>query len=282
MYFKITKSFLKSYSKEHIISSFSVSSDSKKKSKKRLIDEIIQKDSSHPELGPLSAWLFICPFCRAEGKLSAPRATTKREPTHCVVCGKTSPLHSLLKNLQNTEALLSLASKMNLKAERNVKSALTEQGLVTVITGLEVFMRQTYSLIYDLHHVVFGKSLYFDVYPKTRSDFLNLGAATNQIRKEASFNLRKEITLGRYKFLSDMYSARHIIVHNSSIKDKEYINQTDATEGDLGKQLKLTIPEVRRAKSIATEVGKKLDRKLRETILGYQRLKTSIETKLRR
>jgi hypothetical protein len=109
-----------------------------------------------------------------------------------------------------------------------------------------------------------------------------LGTATFQIKKIASFNLKNEIAEGRYKFLSRMYSSRHIIIHNSSIKDKEFINQTNGIGEDLGKPLKLTIPEVRRAKSIAIEISKKLDWKLREKIIAYQKQKISIETKLRK
>lgn len=281
MYFKITKSFLQSFSKEHIVSTFALSPSPKKKPKYRLIDEIIEKYSSDKKGNSLTPWFSVCPFCRREGKLFASR-TDAEKPIYCVFCGKTTPVHSFEKNLQNTDALLILASKMNLKSERNVKSVLTEQGLITIITSLEVLMRQTYSLIYDLQHVVFGKSLFSEIYPRTRSAFLNLGSAITQIRKLTSFDLKKEIAEARYKFLSHMYSTRHIIIHNSSLKDKEFINQTNSTQGDLGKSLKLTIPEVRRAKSIATVISKKLDLKLRETILGYQKQKTSIEIKLRK
>lgn len=281
MYFKITKSFLQSFSKEHILASFKLGADSQKKTKKKLIEEIIEKNTSHPEVGSVDPWYFICPFCRVEGKLLT-ASTNSGTPKFCTRCGKTAPLNALEKSLQNTDALLVLASKMNLKSEQDTKAVLVEQGLVTVITGLEVFLRQTYSLIYDLHHVVYGKSLYSDIYPKTRSDFLNLGAATSQIRKLTSFNLKKEISEDRYKFLSTMYSARHIIVHNSSQKDKEFINQTSAPDSDLGKPLKLTIPEVRRAKSIAFEITKKLDSKLREVILSYQKQKKIIEIKLKK
>jgi len=142
MYFKITKCLLQSYSKEHIISSFSLAADFKKKPKRQLIDEVIEEHSSHPEAGPMTPWLIICPFCRAEGKLLTP-VTRKGKPTFCVSCGKTSPLHTLETSLQNTDALLTLASKMNLKAERNVKSVLTGENGVRGKWGQENGVKST-------------------------------------------------------------------------------------------------------------------------------------------
>ena len=77
-----------------------------------------------------------------------------------------------------------------------------------------MLMPEAYSLIYDHHHVVLGKSVFEDICSRKRNEFLNLGSVSRWLRKITFWDIRRELTSTEYKFLSQMFSARHIIIHN--------------------------------------------------------------------
>lgn len=279
MYFKITKSLLQTWSKPDLIDLFEYLGVDCRQPKTALIDSIYRACSHDRKLGQCTTWRRICPYCRGQSFLCA--SSTLRNPRFCMSCGKTSPLYALESSLDRTSQLVILASKMNRKAELSTKEVLLDQSLVTVITALEVLMREVYALIYDHQHVVLGKPVFGDIYARTRNEFLNLGSASKWLSKVTSLKLKESLSEGDYKFLSSMYSARHIIVHNSSTKDKDYLSQTGEPESELNKRLKLRVPDIQNLIRISKSLAGAIDQELRDAILDFQQEQLSLVRNIR-
>jgi len=156
-----------------------------------------------------------------------------------------SPLITLQRNQDDIQNLLKLASKLNGKDSSSTKKSVLSQALISTITGFEVFLRQCYSIYFDFEHVLIGKPLHDTIYPDTRSHFLNLGNARRKILSLSSIDLKKLVSEEKYKALQLAFPKRHAIVHNVSIKDKEYISQSGETEESLRESIVITSTDVR-------------------------------------
>lgn len=158
-----------------------------------------------------------------------------------------------------------------MKSEKVARETLIEQALVSFITNLEIYLRTTHALSIDFDHVIYGKSIFDRVYNETRNQFLNVGAIRKQLKNSFSIDLKKELDNTTFKFLSKMYSTRHIIVHNSGIKDKEYINQTDEDVTELRKRVSIQIGDVRTLISKTRKIIKKIDAELNNALVQYMK-----------
>lgn len=275
MYFELKKTFLEKCTKADLIDLFPHLDFSKSTSRNKIVQAIVKNYSHSDGLGACTPWIRICPYCRSQGYLLVPKRS-KATPRFCIRCGRTSPLDALESSLHKTTQLVILASKMNRKEERATKDVLLEQALVSVITGLEVLMRETYSLIYDHRHVVMGRPIFEDIYAQMRNEFLNLGSASRWLRKVTGLNIKNELPTDDYNFLSRMYSARHIIVHNSSIKDRDFLSQTGEPDSQLNSPLRLKVPDARKLIRISRRLGRQVDQKLRDSVLAYQHDRLSL------
>jgi hypothetical protein len=275
MYVKITRSFLESRPKKHLLKMFRLGPQSAQLSKKELVSEILSRHFTHKKLGAMSLFLSVCEYCRADYMLGTSSIRTT-SPIYCVSCGRTSPYRAFQRNLERTALLMSIGSSMRKSDEKSSKAILLEQALVTVITSFEVFLRDVYSLVVDHKHVIFGESIYARIYDSTRNEFLGLGTATSKFKKEVGLNLKEKLGQSNYSFLSKMYSARHIIVHNCSIKDKDYISQTGEEPQELNKKLSVSMRDLDKLMSLAKKVGILAEGKLRERILAYHRMRTDL------
>jgi uncharacterized protein YbaR (Trm112 family) len=269
MYFKINNTFLTKRTKEDLLWLFRDFGLTKAMPKTQMVRQILKASTHIKNIGPCDSWIIVCPYCRTQLFV----ASSKKEPMNprfCAGCGKASPLHAFEANLGKTSQLVILSSKMNRKEEKDTKNVLLEQALVTVITGLEVLMREVYSLIYDHRHVVIGRSIFYDIYSRTRNEFLNLGSASKWLRKVSDLNLKKEISEGDYKFLSRAFSARHIVVHNCSVKDKDFLSQTGEPDTELNKPLKLNVKYLRKLISVSRKLARVVVQELHSVLLQYQ------------
>ena len=68
-----------------------------------------------------------------------------------------------------------------------------------------------------------------------------------------------------------MYSTRHIIIHNCSIKDKDYLAQTGEPESEFEKKVELSLKEIRRLISVTRKVSKLLNNELKEELLKHNK-----------
>lgn len=269
MYFKLSKAFLEQINKEDLLDRFPRLGLDKRKKKEEVVSQVLASFADVKQLGPCDAWILICPYCRADGTLATPQKY-KVTPRFCVHCGRTSAFAAFEGNLKKTNQLSVLASKMNRKEERETKDVLLEQALVIVITGLEVLMREVYSLIYDHKHVILGQSIFDDVYSRSRNEFLNLGSAARRLRQVTSLGIKDTLSKDRYTFLSRMYSARHIIIHNCSIKDRDFLSQTGDPNSELRKPLRLKIPDIHKLISVAREFARTVNQEMRRAMLEFQ------------
>lgn len=234
---------------------------SSKLTKTALVTTILNRFSKSTQRG-MQPWGMICCFCRKEVYFAGTGI-----PRYCPGCGRTSPKLAHEAQLERATQLVALASQNIKDKQRQIKDVLHEQAVVVVITGLEVLMREVYSLVYDHQHVAIGNSIYEDTYARTRSEFLNLGMTSRGLRKVTSLNIKRILPANDYKFLSRMYSARHIIVHNSSSKDRDFLSQTGDPESELGHSLVLYNADLRRLIKLARLVARRIDEELWRIIL---------------
>ena len=227
MYFKLTRTFLTGRTKKDLLDMFGHLGVSSKLTKTTLVNAILNRLSKSTERG-MQPWGMICCFCRKEVYFAGTGI-----PRYCPGCGRISPKLAHEAQLERATQLVVLASQNLKNTQRQIENVLHEQAIVVVITGLEVLMREVYSVVYDHQHVAIGNSVYEDTYSRTRSDFLNLGMASRGLRKVTNLNIKRVLPANDYTFLSRMYSARHIIVHNSSSKDRGFISQTGDTTSEL-------------------------------------------------
>ena len=174
---------------------------------------------------------------------------------------------------------MSLASASS--SARETRDTLLQQALVTTVTSLEVLMRELYSIIIDHEHVIYGKSVYRRFYDSTRNQFLGVGSANDKLKRDAGFNLKEELGQADYSYLSKMFSSRHIIVHNCSVKDRDYIGQTNEDHNNMNEPLVLTMSDLQKLICIAKKVGVAADYKLRECLLNHYATKIEVVNKIR-
>jgi hypothetical protein len=275
MYIKVTKSLLGNRPKGHLLKMFGIKPEASRHSKSEIISSILSRYLTHKKWGATNLYLAVCEYCRKTYFVGVP-AKAGGYPVYCVSCGRTSPNRTFQRNVERTALLISLASKMKKKEESGSRNILLEQAVVTVITSLEVLMRDVYSLILDHEHVIYGESIYPRIYASTRNEFLGLGSANTKLKRDISLNLKEKLGQANYSYLSKMFSARHIIVHNCSIKDKDYVSQTGDDPKNVNQKLSLTMQDVKKLMSISKRLGILADNKLRECVLKYYRKRTDL------
>lgn len=274
MYIKITKTYLRELENKDICAIFQYPSTNLKLTKENLIARATKKPStiSKKDRANYGIYVLICEFCRKSGVLYTAAGKIKNTKPHaCVFCGRIAPWMAFEYNLAKCTELLKLASQKGPAREKVARETLIEQALVSFITNLEIYLRTTYALNIDLDHVVYGKSIYEMIYKETRNQFLNMGAINKQLKNAFSIDLKRELGNETFIFLSKMYSARHIIVHNGGIKDKEYISQTGEDFTELKKSILIRIGEVRTLISDAKKIVKKVDTKLNRVLVQYSK-----------
>jgi hypothetical protein len=270
MYFIITKSFLNSHSKEFLITAFNLTKNSIHKTKKELVDKIYSESTQNsPKRGNTISALSLCEYCRNIKVLKHPARNGKNRFNYCTQCGRMSPNKVFLKNIERTTSLIRLASKMINKNEKSDKAILLEQSIVSLATSVEILLRETYSLIYDLKHVIIGESIYSNIYAETKNDFTNLGFAVNRFKKLCNVNLKNELQDRHYKLLTGLFAKRHCIVHNNGVKDSEYVSQMAEDKVEIGKELKLTVVQNRKFFTALNQLKYVLEKKLSEYILNH-------------
>ena len=274
MYIKITRSLLENRPKKHLLKMFRLNSESSQLSKKDLIAEILSRYSTANRVGPINLFLSVCEYCRADYLLGTPIKSTN--PIYCISCGRTSAYKAFQSNLERTALLMAIGLSIKKKDEQSSKAILLEQALVTVITSFEVLLRDIYSLVLDHKHVIFGESIYHRIYDSTRNEFLGLGSANSKLKKELGLNLKEKLGPSNYSFLAKMYSARHIIVHNCSIKDKDYISQTGEDPQELNKKLSVSMNDLNKLLALVKRIGALAEGKLRERLLDSHRKQTDL------
>ena len=166
MYFKIQQKLLHSFTKTQLVLWFKPSVVTVADSKARIIDRIINS----PELQEVkhlkpTMYFHYCGYCRTKFFLVA---AGKATPLFCTICAKTTPSNALNKSFEKAEILIKLAAQMRHK-NPDAYNALLEQSLVSTITSVEIMLRQTYSSIYDQKHIIYGSSLFNEVYSKSRN-----------------------------------------------------------------------------------------------------------------
>lgn len=216
-----------------------------------------------------TAILLTCEFCRAIGFLSVSEKLNPKNAKYCVICGRLSSYNVFLENIERTKKLLKLASKMITKAEYDDKSILLEQSIVSLATSAEVLLRESYSIIIDLKHVVFGKSIYKTIYKDSKNDFTNIGVAASKFKKTCGLDLKNSLNEEKYQTIRKIYSIRHAIVHNSGIKDSEYISQTNGNKAEIGSRISLKVSEVRKSINAMKSLGSIVDSSLKDALMEY-------------
>ena len=271
MYFNVTKSFLNALSLSTIKYAFIHKNDVSKSNKKELIESILKLYTEKVNWGDginKSVVIYLCcPYCKTTEMSVAPKKFEIKSWKYCTNCGRIKPALVFKESLNRNSILVKLASKMNTKEDLMDKSVLLEQSIVSLATSCEVLLRESYSLIKDLKHVIYGESIFDITYKETKNDFTNISTTTNNFKKLCGLNLKEELSEIKYNQFRTLYSIRHIIVHNSGIKDREYISQTGENASLIGSRIELSVTLLRKYIRSLNTISNLMDKQLRVAIL---------------
>lgn len=269
MYFDITKAFLSARTKRFLLHTFIHKKTVSHLNKKEIIDRVFKQLTPKIKNKPTVAMLSMCEFCRTIIFVAVPKEVGTSGVKYCIKCGRMSSQKVFRNNIERSKKLLNLASKMNTKKEKDDKAILIEQTVVSLATSAEVLLRESYSVIIDFRHVIFGKSIYETTYKNSKNDFTNIGISSSNFKKMCNLNLKTKIGDDRFTKIRLLYSIRHAIVHNNAIKDAEFISQTNGQQADIRKKIKLTVTNVRKFISALNTLGILINLTLKDAIIDH-------------
>jgi len=271
MYFKVTEDFIKARSYAFLRDVFPLEDDDKAANKIQLTtllnDQKANQSTKHLHL-------LLCAYCRQTGRTWTP--IERGDPKYCVFCGRCSPVVSLDKNLQKAESLLELASLSRSVIVEEAQRVLLEQAIVVVVTGLEIMFREAYCLMRDHKHVIFGDTLFPTLYSESRNEFLNMGITNSKFKKELKYNIEESIGKSTYQTIAAVYFKRHVIVHNASNIDIDYISQTGMDKAFLNQRLPLSVEDVRDSIRCARSIAEALRPLLQASVLDLFERRSSL------
>lgn len=172
-------------------------------------------------------FFMFCPYCNNIGILSC---SSKIKPCICIFCGETNPYNKIMQNLEKAEILnqLAILDNCNVKgySYENTKRILLEQSLITIATGVEVFLRDIYSTTLNLRYVKKNKTLIHLIYRETRNDFMNIGKAKRKYKNDLGIDLKEIIGEPELKKLNLMILKRNVVIHNNGNVDNSFLEQS--------------------------------------------------------
>ena len=124
--------------------------------------------------------------------------------------------------------------------------------------------------------MIYGESIFQNIYSDTRNKFLNFGVTCSKFKKDLGIDLKSTIGQSAFRTLSNTYYKRHVIVHNASIIDKEYISQTGCDEKLLKERLPIKFEDLKDVISTTESPARLIEDKLREAIISLIESRFSI------
>jgi len=183
-------------------------------------------------------YFMFCPYCNEVGWLSMAQDSSKvskslssSEPVACVFCGETGPFEKMNNCQKKSIMLYTLATgkpQVPETGETFVKRTLLEQSLVTTATGIEVFLRDVYSIVLNLRHVKPEKNLTGRFIEESRNDFINIGKAKEKYKKDLGVDLARVIRKDDLRKLDLLMAKRNVVVHNNGTVDRAFLRQIEA------------------------------------------------------
>lgn len=169
-----------------------------------------------------SFFFMLCPYCNNIALLSTAKLPSK--PFVCVICGETNQYNKIMQSMEKAKILYMIAKENDI--DEKVRRTLLEQSLVTIATGLEVFLRDIYSTTLNIKYVQQHKSLIYRFYNDTKTDFLNIGKAEKKYNKDLNIDLKNIIGIKSFKKINLLMLKRNVIVHNIGIVDNTFLEQS--------------------------------------------------------
>ena len=174
----------------------------------------------------LKPYFLFCPYCKVAGLLFwlDKKSLILDETSYCTSCGESNPFHKIKQGLYKTKKLLNLTNNNDI--DEDTKRVLIEQCIVTVISGLEVFLKDFYSTILNIRFIKSGYTLMDFISQEIKNDFLNIGKTKKRFLSDLGINIKQIIGTEEIKKIILMMLKRHIIVHNNGAVDKAFLSQS--------------------------------------------------------
>jgi hypothetical protein len=106
------------------------------------------------------------------------------------------------------------------------------------------------------------------VYSDTRNEFLNFGVTCGKFKRDLRIDLKSTMDPDSFRAVSNAYFKRHVIVHNASSIDTDYITQTGSDESLLKKRVPVAVHDIRHVIEKAQVPIGLLDAELQKAVLG--------------
>jgi hypothetical protein len=218
-----------------------------------------------------SNYLRLCPYCNKFSLLSVPddRINEFGFPKNCVLCGETNPFEKIHISLEKTSILNSLADFCSAgdgseEDIRNVRT-LTEQAIVVMATGLEVFLRDIYSSGMNLKFVKSKHSLFSKFSNESKNDFINIDKTIKKFKTGLDIDLKKVLDEKEIKKINELFLKRNAIVHNNGFVDNIFINQC-GIECKIGELIPITDEDIAYYLAIIVSIVEKIEKEFEKII----------------
>jgi len=148
-----------------------------------------------------------------------------------------------------------------------------EQSLITIATGVEVFLRDIYSTTLNLRYIKKNKTLIHLIYREIRNDFMNIGKAKRKFKNDLGIDLKDIIGEDDLKKLNLMILKRNVIIHNIGNVDNSFLEQS-GMDIKVGRPIPIQIDEIEdyvsTVENLVENIGGLFEKELRDEM--YQRV----------
>jgi len=235
--------------------------------------ELLEK-SSH------RIFFCMCPYCGGSGILTISEGPIKKhevDPFCCVFCGETNPHEKLMGGLKKVQVLYQMIEILKNERDRSesidyrnplTERVLLEQCIILLATSTEVFLKDNFCILLNIHFVRHGRSLFHRFYSDAKNDFINIGKANKSYRDNLEINLKEELGDDTLKKLNILMQKRNVIVHNLGIADSTFLNQS-GIECELRKAVPISFMEIQEYITALENVESKLNSILDDEMNKY-------------
>lgn len=222
----------------------------------------------------------ICPYCGMSGIFATSKALIKEhgtDPFCCVCCGETNPHEKLNGGLKKVQVMYQMLDKLKNERDKSgqinsqnplTERVLLEQCIILLATSTEVFLKDNFCILLNIHFVRHGRSLFHRFYSDAKNDFINIGKANKSYRDNLEINLKEELGDDTLKKLNILMQKRNVIVHNLGIADSTFLNQS-GIECELRKAVPISFMEIQEYITALENVESKLNSILDDEMNKY-------------
>lgn len=202
-------------------------------------------------------YYHYCPYCKEQLLLTMgyPKKSDHPELKYCTKCGESNPYEKAINSLNRMSSLINLYKQIKdvKKYKFESKTALLHQGVIALVTCLEVFLRDVYTSSLNMKYIKSDESLIERFFKEAKNDFLNLGKTRARFKSELDYDITEKMDKSKLDDLNLLFLYRNVLVHNNGIVDKSFSSQSRLGL-KVGSEVEITLDFIENSMLIAVEL----------------------------